>query len=262
MDTLILERRDRLIFANAASIVKPQDVAQELANSAWDIDQDTNPFVKWIAGDFVEADNPNSNTQFWTKGDLELAEYTIKYAPLNMLHKQRVPVGFFAATRKVDLKREEAAATGTMKIQALSGLWSHIFPFESNVVDQADEAGALFYSMECRGSHLRCAGPNGCGKEFAYMKPETHCEHLMERSSIRHIVNPVFRGGAIIIPPTQPGWKNAKATVVEQSVRDEASKWAEQNETAYLQANNSGAELSASAWEQLMAQIITFADRS
>lgn len=259
METLILERPDRLIFTNVASLVKPSDMAEELADKEWEIGE-ASPFVKWIAGDFVEADKPNENAQYWTKGDLEIAEYTIRYAPLNMLHRQRTPVGFFAATRKVDLLRDSAAVTGTMKIQTLAGMWSHLFPHESNLIDAASDANSLFFSMECRGSHLRCAGNDGCGGEFEYAKIEDHCDHLKNRTSVRHIVNPVFRGGALIIPPTKPGWKNAYASVVSDAVKDEACKWAEQTELSFQQANAAGSDLSASAWEQLMAMILTVGD--
>jgi hypothetical protein len=103
-----------------------------------------------------------------------------------------------------------------MKIEALSGMWSHVFPFEAALVDQADDAGSLFYSMEVRGTHVHCAGPTGCDQQFPYMQVEDHCQHIRERSSIRHIVNPTFRGGALIIPPVKPGWASAHAQVYEQ----------------------------------------------
>jgi len=111
--------------------------------------------------------------------------------------------------------------------------------------------------MECRGTHLTCAGPNGCGRTFEYAKVRTHCEHLMERSSIRHIVKPTFRGGALIVPPVKPGWKHAHATVVSDAVLNEAAAFAEQNEDQYKVLNASGADLTSSAWEQLMAQVIS-----
>src|SRR4051812_38077668 len=104
MDTLITESNGRLILTNQARIVRAQaDVSIDLAAATnYDIEK-SNPFIKWIVGDFVEADNPNRNTQFWTKEDLALGEYSIKYSPLNMLHKQSVPVGFFLSTRTIQL---------------------------------------------------------------------------------------------------------------------------------------------------------------
>lgn len=273
MDTLVLERGHSNYLVNVARLVRSEadvssDLADAVADESWQIDK-ANPFLQWIAGDFVEAENPNSNTQYWTAGDLELAEYSIRYAPLNMVHKFRQPIGFYAATKVVKLDKKDAAATlkkpeeakGTLKIQALSGLWSHIFPFEATQVQAADDAGLLFYSMECRGTHLICGtddakGLKGCGQKFEYMQVDTHCEHLLERSSVRHIVNPTFRGGAIIVPPIRPGWKNAHASVLEEAVMQEAAAFAEQNEKAYNQLTNDGVDISAGAWEQLMAMAV------
>ena len=262
MDTLVLDRGHSSYLVNTAHLVRTDEEIADLAakKQGWSIDK-SNPFMQWIAGDFAEADNPNSNTQFWTAGDLEMAEYTIKYAPLNMVHKFRTPIGFFMDTKTVKLEKDAAADAedqGTLKIQALSGLWTHIFPFEAAQVDAANEANLLFYSMECRGSHLICGtdeakGLEGCGEKFEYMKVDTHCEHLLERSSVRHIVNPVFRGGACIVPPVRPGWKNAQASVLESAVIQEAAAFAEQNEKAYNQLTADGADVSASQWEQLMA---------
>lgn len=261
MDTLVTETNGRLFFTNQARVVHAyEDVSTDLAAATnFEIDK-ASPFLKWIVGDFVEADNPNSNTQFWTKDDLAIGEYSIKYSPLNMLHKQTTPVGFFLSTRTIDLTNNATATAGvegSAKIEALSAMWSHVFPFEAALVDQADELGALFYSMECRGTHLHCAGPDGCDKSFDYMAAETHCQHLKERTSIRHIVNPTFRGGALIIPPTRPGWKSAEAHVYSDAIREEASRYAEMAETSFNQANSTGSDLSAEAWESLMAQIVS-----
>lgn len=268
MDTLVLDHGRSNYLVNVARVVRSDadvssDLAESVVDDTWQVDR-ANPFVQWIAGDFVEADNANSNGQFWTAGDLELAEYSIRYAPLNMVHKFRQPIGFYAATKVVKLERDAAADTPqpSLKIQALSGLWSHIFPFEAAQVEAADEAGLLFYSMECRGTHLVCGtdqakGLEGCGQKFDYMAVDTHCEHLRERSSVRHIVSPTFRGGAIIVPPVRPGWKDANASVLSDAVMQEAAAYAAQNEAAYDQLTANGVDLSASAWEQLMAMVVT-----
>lgn len=267
METLVYDKGDSAYLIGRAHTVTQDDgIPQELAKNIsadWAISK-SSPFVTWIAGDFVEADKPNSNTQYWTAGDLEVAEYTIQYAPLNMVHKFRTPVGFFAETRQVKMNRPlkavgtegAAEATGSMKIQALSGMWSHIFPFESAQVEAANDEGLLFYSMECRGSHLKCAGENGCGETFKYDDVSAQCKHLTERSSIRHIVNPVFRGGALIVPPVRPGWKNANASIVNEAVLQEAAAYAEQNEQQYKTLLADGVDLSPSAWESLMTLVV------
>lgn len=265
METMVLDHGDSAYLVNSARIVKTDENLAEVASNTtadWSIDK-SNPFVSWIAGDFVESDKPNENTQFWTASDLALSEYSIRHAPLNMVHKFREPIGFFAATKTVKLKKEDdAAAEDRLKIQALSGLWTHLFPFEAAMSEAADEAGLLFYSMECRGTHLICAGDEGCGEKFEYMKPDDHCQHLQERTSIRHIVNPTFRGGALIVPPVKPGWKNAHASVLTSAVMQEAASFAEENEKQYTALNANGADLSASAWEHLMGLILTSQKKS
>lgn len=376
---MVFDRGGSTFMVNQARLIHSVDEIDHAGldhAEGWDIDQ-ANPFVTWIAGDFVEGDKANSNKQFWTAGDLELAEYTIRYAPLNMVHKFRTPVGFYAATRTVSLAREDDDAasfslddldldsddidtfmafdellaaiedesdgviideeakdangkpvvhapykivkrgkkwtvvnnigetkatfktrtaalayqralyknvpgaqkmadkvkwtggkkakkdkasfdegTGSMKIQALSGMWSHIFPFETSQVEAASEDGSLFFSMECRGSHLICAGDLGCGQKFDYADVDSHCDHLLSRTSIRHIVNPVFRGGALIVPPVKPGWKQANASVVTDAVMQEAAAYAEQTEQQYKVLVEGGTDLTASAWEGLMAMIV------
>lgn len=317
--------------------------AIDCAGLEWKISR-SNPMIQWIAGNFVEGDNPNSNGQFWTAGDLELAEYSIRYSPLNMVHQWQRPIGFFADTRTVPLERhlaavsdddysrqfstekrrqlaksgaamsdgsfpiateqdlrnaihalgraknpatakahiirraralhlvkllpeswdvssgdgQDVASQGSMKIQTLAGLWRHIFPKDAAQVDDANRAGLLAMSMECSGSHLRCAGPNGCGKEFVYRAVDTHCEHLRDRASIRHIVNPVFRGGAIIVPPARPGWSGATATVLDPEVMKEAAAFAEHTEKQYLEAAQAvDGELTTAHWETLMGLVLT-----
>jgi hypothetical protein len=277
METMVFDMGYSSYLVNTARLVRQKDdvssdLAAAVSDTSWSV-EDSSPFVQWIAGDFVEADNANSNTQFWTAGDLELAEYTIRYSPLNMVHKFRTPIGFFAATKNVKLDREEAKVldkvaeqAGSMKIQALSGLWTHIFPFEAAQAEAADEAGLLFYSMECRGTHLTCGTDEsknliGCGQTFDYMQVDTHCEHLQERSSVRHIVNPTFRGGALIVPPVRPGWKNASASILTDAVMQEAASYAEQNEEQYKALNAAGSELTATAWETIMAQVVASTKR-
>ena len=88
------------------------------------------------------------------------------------------------------------------------------------------------------------------------MAVDSHCEHLLERSSVRHIVNPVFRGGALIVPPVRPGWKNASATILEDAVMAAAASYAEANEEQYKILDAASGGLTASAWEQMMGLIV------
>lgn len=278
MNTMLLERENGTLYlVERANIARPgSDLAAEL-NEEWKISSRASPFITWIASNFVQSGVPNSNTQYWTADDLDKGEASIRYSPMNMIHKFRTPIGFWADTRRItskaslsvvddasDLGAEIAgdnvvdlsAAKKDFTIQVLGGLWSHVFPFETALVEKADEEGTLFTSMECRGTHLSCEGPNGCGKVFEYMA-ESVCEHLEQRTSIRHIVNPTFRGGALIVPPVRPGWKGASATILEDAVMQEAAALAEQNEAAMSAYQAEGSQLNAASFEQLMALLIS-----
>lgn len=264
METMVIDHAHSTFLVGAAHLVRGQEEIQDYssdfsdeAKASFTIEK-SSPFVTWIAGDYAESGKPNQNKQYWSTADLAMAEYTILHAPLNMVHKFRTPVGFFAATNAVKLKNtNDEAAEGRIKIQALAGLWSHLFPLEEAQARAADSAKALFFSMECRAEKIKCAGAEGCQNEFAYGDPvvNNHCEHLMERSSVRQLVKPTFRGGALIIPPVKPGWKNATAHVLDSAVREEAQVYAEQYEKQYRSLASSG--VTASQWESLMGMVMS-----
>jgi hypothetical protein len=246
MDTVLVEHAGSVLLAAPAHLDRPEDIA------AVEVPDKANPFLRYIRGNFVESDRPNTNKQMWTAPDLVAAEHSIRYAPLNMVHRVTQPVGVFLDTATSATAASDTAAKGPVTITALAGMWSHVFPFETRLVEAADEAGALYYSMECRGSHLVCAGKDGCGEKFAYAEPDSHCEHLKDRASVRHIVDPVFRGGALIIPPIQPGWSGATATVLDEELLAEAARLAETTAAA-------DPAMSAADWEQLMAGVLALA---
>lgn len=258
METLVLERKGRLFLTGQARVITSTDqVSDDVASELeWEIDGGS-PFVKWISGSYAQSGEPNQNKQFWTAGDLAMGEYSIRYAPLNIVHRVRQPVGFYLSTRKVFLEKDQAEESD-FRIEALAGMWSHVFPFESSLVDQADEKGLLYFSMECRGETVTCSGDSGCGETFDYMAKDDHCSHLKERSSIRHIGSPTFRGGALIIPPIRPGWQEAHATVFEDAVRQEAAKYAEETES-YYEAAKMHSDVTPESWEYLMAAIVSTA---
>lgn len=257
MEPVIVEKNRRLFLVGDAKVVQCVDdlacFTDVASDVEWDIAQGS-PFVKWVSGNYTRSGEPNKNTQFFTAGDLEFGDYSIRYAPLNLVHRVRQPIGFFHSARRSF--SDEAADTGNdFTVQVLAGMWTHIFPLEAALIDQADDSGSLCFSMECRGEKITCAGDAGCGNTFDYMAFEDHCEHLKGRTSIRHLVNPTFRGGAIIIPPVKPGWTEAHAKVYQKEVVQEAAKFAEATEDIYGLASADGS-LSASDWEGLMAGLI------
>ena len=139
-------------------------------------------------------------------------------------------------------------------IAAASAVWKWVHPDKVAAIENAHDQGKLYYSMECIGREMACVSDDtreGCGKSFDYVTamvtPEKTCEHIASRSSARRIVDPSFLGGAVIVPPVQPGWGDANVEVMRQ-----AASLAEQT------AGSVG-DLTTSEWEQLMAAVVHFA---
>jgi 2'-5' RNA ligase len=211
----------------------------------------------WMHGKFVGAEVPNRNGALWSAGDLSMARASVVNGPLNWLHEARHVIGTLARADYVEHQSTNAddgtLANGTTQphITADAAIWRWIWPDEAYVVQQASDQGALWYSMECISKEVACAGPNGCGNSTTYAQYMSGmaCEHVTQRASVRQFVNPVFLGGAVIVPPTRPGWAEADARVMAT-----ASKLAE---AAFEQAG--APDVSTSEWEQLMGQLVRFA---
>jgi hypothetical protein len=76
------------------------------------------------------------------------------------------------------------------------------------------------------------------------------CDHLRQKGSVKRMVNPTFLGSGIIVPPAKPGWANADVRVMASAC--------ELAETTYEAVGRP--DISASTWEQMMAQIVRFAE--
>src|SRR3546814_2763156 len=98
METMVLDKPGQSTFLiNAARLVRPDDLADLAAEAGaagdWSIEKG-NPMIKWIAGDFVEADNPNRNKQFWTRSE----EHTSELQPL-----MRISYAVFCLKKKKNI---------------------------------------------------------------------------------------------------------------------------------------------------------------
>lgn len=137
---------------------------------------------------------------------------------------------------------------------AVSAVWKWVHPDKVHAIEAAADQGRLYYSMECVAREMSCGSDethDGCGKSFDYItamtNPKATCEHIQARSSARRMVDPSFLGGAVIVPPVQPGWGSANVEVMRQ-----AAKLAEQTEAA-------SGDMSTSEWELLMSGVLRFA---
>lgn len=181
--------------------------------------QAANKGFLYVDGRFVEADSPNRNGAYWSTRDLELGQVTVAGGPLNWLHEEYTVIGSLMQSSLV--YRESASDIGT-HLTARSAVWRFLHPDKARAIEAASANRMLWYSMECVSESVQCLdtpGRPGCGESFDYgdyIMGKT-CAHLRERSSIKRLVDPTFLGGAIIVPPVQPGWADAEATVRVQA---------------------------------------------
>lgn len=200
-----------------------------------------------LSGRFVGAERANSNGALWLTEDLEMGLPTVAHGPLNWLHEERRIIGTITDARLL-VEDRESAGVGP-HIAADSVVWKWIWPREAAVLQQASDAGMLWYSMECISEEVECGE---CDTRVSYLetqralmdRPDSRvCYHIRERSASRRFINPLFQGGGVIIPPVSPGWRDADLRVRER---------AEQLAVATLE--DSG--LDAATWESMMAQVV------
>lgn len=217
------------------------------------------PDVRWIVGNYVEADAPNSNGHIFPLAELQTAQHTLVGKPLNMLHREQHIVGCFAGAQLVDAEGNDWAPPATANaadmahpyVEAVAGLWHSRFPDEYFEIEKAHKEGSLFFSMEAIPEAVSCPS---CQVEaaFAGFESDDYCAHMQGPTGPKILHRPRFAGGAIIIPPVRPGWKRADIRTIAQ-----------EHEQADELGNAIAAEmpdLSPEQWEQLMASVLALAD--
>lgn len=219
-----------------------------------------NPAYKWILGKYVEADNANSNMQYWSLDGLRAAHASIRNSPLNLLHKPKYIVGSYVDTELVypvdGADGDEVEHVANPFIEALAVYWKYYFPEEFVEVEQAHDRGELFFSMECVSDTITEVFPDGTvGETFSYRGPSdpSYSEAINKRECARRFDNPHFLGGALIIPPTRPGWKQAEVKEISKLLNfdmDSAIDEAEKDD-----------DLSVEVWSRMMDLVLHHAAR-
>jgi hypothetical protein len=211
--------------------------------------------IKWILGNFVEADNANHNGHIFPLDDLRASIASIPVKPLNMLHHGNYIVGAFAGAEFCEPQSEQAReGPVNTYIEALSAFWHRFFPEEYQLVEKAHKEGALFYSMECDCDTLTCAADDGCGQTYPFRgrTNDAYCAHLQKPGSKKKINKPWFNAGALIVPPVKPGWSRADISELAQWMKthdDEA-------EALYAGFEEEAPHLDAATWEGLMGEVV------
>jgi hypothetical protein len=212
------------------------------------------PDLKWVLGNFVEADRPNDNGHIFPIDDLKASYGTVVNKPLNMLHRRQHIVGHYVAAELMWPTDEQADAGGPNAhpyVEALAAFYRSVFPEEYKEVEVAHDLGMLYYSMETVPESVSC--PN-CEATAAYdgRASRTYCDHMNAPGGQKRLNKPHFTAGALIIPPVRPGWK--RADINELSGLIEANL--EEAELAYNQIASEFPHLGPKEWEAMMAELI------
>lgn len=218
------------------------------------------PDLRWILGNYVEADEPNSNGHIFPLSELTAAQHTLAGKPLNMLHREHYIVGYFAGAH---LKRAQtgelaamnqspmAAGAQAAHLEALAGMWHNRFPEEYFNIRRAHAEGTLYFSMEALPESVSCPTCQATAV-FAGFSSDTYCEHMQGMTAPKVLHKPVFCGGAIIIPPVKPGWHKADITAISKLITERPDEAA----ATYEALERDMPHLAAREWELMMAQVI------
>lgn len=233
--TIIHETEDRILLIEQAIVVSDDmDVASWASRHMY-----ANPGIKWIVGNYAEADEANRNGTMFGMDDFKEAQQTVAFSPMNIDHQQNRIVGTWIASEMIYPKSDQAdSRMNNPYLQVLGAYWKKKFPDTLKRVEAAFDAGMLAISMEAVGESVTCAGETGCGSTFPYKGPfhPSYCEHINSRASAKQVNKPQFRGGALILPPNRPGWAKASVEDMAHDVSDEnLQELAEQVETTFPQ---------------------------
>ncbi len=214
--------------------------------------------LAWVHGNFVEADNANNNGHIFPLKDLEEASvHTVVGKPLNMLHHENYIVGAYAGAEMVypEASGAEQAddSNGHPYMEALAGMWKHIYPDEHRMLQKAQAEGSLFFSMEAVAETLTFVDYNNV--TVPYMG-RSHDSYPTKDLTAKRILNkPHFSGGAIIIPPVRPGWSKADIKALDSFIEKQPSV----AEAIFAGLETELPHLGQPQWELMMKQLITIA---
>ncbi len=243
----VLEFAGKTLITGRLQVGQVDELAEAYERAGID-----NPYHLMLHGRFVQAGAANANGAYWEVADLQFGQPTVKNGPLNWLHDPARVVGTLLDSQLVAPKLE-VAGTGVGTHLAVAALmWKHLHPKLAGMVEEASAARQLSFSMECTSERVKCTsgeGRIGCGAEHPLRQimtePASVCDHLRERSSRRWFQDPTFLGGALIVPPVKPAWREASAKVLEAATREAERTWPQGEAAGYTQ--QSWAELVCAA---------------
>lgn len=214
------ESDNKLYINTPGALINPGDLDKETAGDfTWAAESMTkNPLIRWVLAKYVEADRPNNNGQMWSFADLVDSRHTIKYTPMNILHRPTDIVGAWIDNQMI-YPLEASGEIEHPYIEVLGALWTPNFPEIAALVDSAFSSGNLFISMECVAESLTFRA-DGREETYDYLGPKHPSYGDIQNIAgvTKQLNKPHFLGGALIFPPVKPGWNGANVTDLARSI--------------------------------------------
>lgn len=255
---IVVSNQGGYLLASTATLLEPTDTLRAWAERYVRAD----PGIRWILGNYVEADRANSNGHIFPLADLVVDQHSLAGKSLNMMHRQHYIVGAYAGAQVLtpdglslqaeDIETFQASDTDEHPVmEALAGLWHTIYPEEFFNIRRAHNDGTLFLSHETRPHQVSCPTCD-VRADYAGLDSDTYCTHMQGATGPKRLHGSVFGGGAIIIPPVQPGWKRADVKTISKLIRESA----DEAEAVYAQVAEQTPHLSPRQWEETMAALM------
>lgn len=208
-----------IVAGHHALLVAPAEAA---SLDDWDLPPEIEPTpdVGWLSGRYVHAGKPpNRNGLAFRPHELPTAIRRVLHKPLDMIHDPRRIIGTHAAQRmlypngapaEARVRSGQAPYTDTPYSQVMAAVWSYHYSEEAELVAAAYNDGKAFLSMSCLPASVQC---DRCGHIAPWdgYTSDLYCEH-MQGLNFKWVNDPLFLGGAVIIPPINPGWSRAAIT--------------------------------------------------
>lgn len=197
VEPTVFERGDHLYIVSPVSPISPSDAEIEEFAFAKELrSQAPNPNIKWLRGQYVEADAPNKNGQMLTAGELAIASVHPMFMPVTVMHDTRSAVGVIADTQ---LSVPDKDNVPRACLDNTLAIWGHRFPEVAEEIDENYEQGTLMQSMEAISPFYDCAE---CGRTFHKLpggaEKANWCEHLQKGDGTRKLRGVVFTGTGLL----------------------------------------------------------------
>lgn len=226
---IVFERDDFLYIVGSVAPITPG--ADEVAAFAFAQELRTaapNDSLLWLRGQYVEADSPNRNGQYWGAKELAIKSLTPRFMPITVMHDPKTAVGLIADTK---LLLPDSDDVPRSRIDTALAIWAHRFPEVAEECQANYAQGTLMQSMECTISHYDCIE---CGKAYVKLPGNAEranwCDHLRSGAEsgvpVRRLQGVNFTGTGLIFG-TRNGATGANAQAHLESFQSEVAEFHE-----------------------------------